>query len=47
MITKEEFEKVMPDLIKALEEAILKAAQEHPEGFKAWMKALHEGGSGG
>ncbi len=32
-----------PALQQALEEAILKSAEEHPESFRAWWKALGEG----
>ncbi len=43
MLTKKEFKGIELELIAALTEAIYKAALEHPEGFKEWLCAYHEG----
>lgn len=42
-MTKEDWEKIQAPFIKALTAAIIKSAEEDPEGFKAWMKSLQEG----
>lgn len=36
-MTKQDFEKIEPQLQEAFEKAILKAAQECPQGFMEWL----------
>ncbi len=46
-MTLEQFKKVKPTIQAELEKAILKAAEQHPEGFQGWMRTLSEGASNG
>ena len=36
-MTKQDFEKIKPQLLEAVETAILKAAKECPQGFREWL----------